>query len=805
MKKQEKNKMPENPVVKKRKPAKGSRSQVNDKDPAWDGGFILSLLEKIEIGYFEMDLGGNFSFFNEVLCSKMGYTSEELLGMNYRVYSKPEDIEFLKSIYQDIYRTGKPKTMINIVVIKKDGSQIIVEQSIALKRGPTGEAVGFQVVAREITERINAEQALKKSEEKYRTILETMEEGLFENDLKGNFTFVNDAGCRLLGYERDEIIGMNYRRIFSPEKAEYIYKDYNEIFKTGESKFLRDYEVIRKNGSVRIHQSNSMLLRDATGKPTGFSIFVQDVTEQKKAEEALRQNEEKYRMIAENVYDMIWTTDLNLVCTYVSPSVFRITGFTPQEFQKKPINEMATPESIAMVGKLLAEELVKEKSGNVDKGRSKTIEFEMVTKKGGTVWVEASATFTRDTSGNVTGVLGVTRDISERKQSEKEKARLEEQLLQAQKMESVGRLAGGVAHDFNNMLSVILGYSELIKLNLSESDPLMIDMMEIEKAATRSRDITRQLLAFSRKQIIAPMLVDLNGLITSIQKTLSRLIGEDIDLQFFPTDGLWKIKFDPSQMQQILINLAANARDAMPNGGKLTIETRKIYLDEAYCKMQIGISPGHYVLLGVSDDGVGMNKETLQNVFEPFFTTKETGKGTGLGLATVYGIVKQNDGFINVYSEPGKGTSFKIYIPRNIEEGEVSEEVEEAVVASGSGTVLLVEDDDMVRKMTTEMLEAIGYTVLPTGDPSEALTLCEKDDIHIDLLITDVIMPGMSGKELRDRIEANRPEIKVLFMSGYTSNVIVHRGVLEDGVHFVQKPFSMSDLARNVRNAIKHD
>jgi two-component system cell cycle sensor histidine kinase/response regulator CckA len=255
-------------------------------------------------------------------------------------------------------------------------------------------------------------------------------------------------------------------------------------------------------------------------------------------------------------------------------------------------------------------------------------------------------------------------------------------------------------------------------------------------------------------------------------------------------------------MQQVLINLTTNARDAMPGGGKLTVETANIYLNEAYCKMHLGFSPGYYVLLGVSDDGTGMDKETLQHLFEPFFTTKEPGRGTGLGLATVYGIVRQNGGFINVYSEPGKGTTFKIYIPRSLEEGDIQKEAKEESVASGSGTVLLVEDDDMVRRMTSEMLEAIGYTVTASGSPAEAESLCENQDLHIDLLITDVVMPGMSGKELRDRIQVKRPGMKVLFMSGYTSNVIVHRGVLEEGVHFLQKPFSMNDLAGKIREAM---
>ncbi len=398
---------------------------------------------------------------------------------------------------------------------------------------------------------------------------------------------------------------------------------------------------------------------------------------------------------------------------------------------------------------------------------------------------------------------GIILEITERKRAEAERASLESQLIQAQKMESVGRLAGGVAHDFNNMLSVILGYADLLRSRLSPDDPQLKDILAIEKAAGHSRDITRQLLAFSRKQIIDPKPVDLNELLGVTEKTLSRLIGEDIDLRFYPQEDLWKIKFDPSQMNQILVNLAVNARDAMPDGGKLTIETANTHLDETYCRGHLGFVPGAYVLLEVSDNGIGMDREVLSHVFEPFFTTKETGKGTGLGLATIYGIVKQNGGFINVYSEPGQGTTFKIYIPRILEEeSPVEVKQEDATVVPAAGRVLLVEDDEMVREVTKDILEAIGYTVLSVETPLDAITLCEKNGESIDLLLTDVVMPGLSGKELSDRIKVIRPDIKILFMSGYTSNVIVHHGILEAGVHFIQKPFAMRDLARKIRTVL---
>jgi len=754
-----------------------------------------SLLENIETAYFEVDLKGNYTYFNDVLCRRLGYSREELMDMNYRAYSKPENIEIIKRIYEEIYCTGKPKTMVNYEVFKKDGSRMIIEQSISLMRGPTGEPVGFQGVARDITERINTEETIKRSEEKYRRILASIEDGYYELDLRGNFTFFNDAGYRILGYEPDELRGMNYRAYTSPQTAQRLYEAFHRIYETGGAETMLDYEVIRKDGTTRYHEMSAGLLRSASGEPVGFHLLARDISKRKEAEEALRRSEEKYRTILETMEEGYFEVGLGGTITFTNDAATRLLGFTRDEIIGKNYRKYHSPDEAGQLYEVFHR--------IYETGKPEfLLDYEVKRKDGSVRNHQLNAALLRDASGKPKGFRILARDVTERKRVEKEKAQLEEQLLQAQKMESVGRLAGGVAHDFNNMLGVILGYAELIKLRLPEHDPLLKDVLEIEKAATRSRDLTGQLLAFSRKQIIAPVPVDLNELVMNTKKTLSRLIGEDVDLQFYPARDLWKIKFDPSQVQQILINLAANARDAMPDGGKLTVETANIYLNEAYCKMHIGFSPGHYVLLGVSDDGAGMDKETLQHLFEPFFTTKEPGRGTGLGLATVYGIVKQNSGFVNVYSEPGKGTTFKIYIPRSLEEGDMQKEAEEELVASGSGTVLLVEDDDMVRGMTSEMLEASGYTVVASGNPAEAESLCENDDVHIDLLLTDVVMPGMSGKELRDRIQAQRPGMKVLFMSGYTSNVIVHRGVLEEGVNFIQKPFSMSDLARKAREAM---
>lgn len=384
-------------------------------------------------------------------------------------------------------------------------------------------------------------------------------------------------------------------------------------------------------------------------------------------------------------------------------------------------------------------------------------------------------------------------DITERKQ-------IEEQFRQAQKMEAIGRLAGGVAHDFNNLLTVIIGHSALLLSQLKDTD-LGQDIKQIEKAGERAASLTRQLLAFSRKQVLQPKILDLNGIVSDVEKMLRRLIGEDIDLGIALDPGLGRVKADPGQVEQVILNLVINARDAMPWGGKITIETTNVNLDETYTRRHVGVESGPYVMLAVSDNGIGMDERTLAHIYEPFFTTKGKDKGTGLGLATVYGIVKQSNGHIWVYSEPGQGATFKVYLPRVEESLGVSEASSaRARPIRGSETILLVEDETQVRNLTRKILQENGYTVLEARHGEEALELCQQNEGPIHLLLTDVVMPGgMSGRELAERLLSLRPEIKVLYMSGYTDNAIIHHGVLDAGTAFIQKPFDPNALAHKVR------
>jgi len=407
----------------------------------------------------------------------------------------------------------------------------------------------------------------------------------------------------------------------------------------------------------------------------------------------------------------------------------------------------------------------------------------------------AAAVF--DEKGNLKHIRGFLLDVTEKRS-------LESQLIQTQKMESIGRLAGGVAHDFNNMLNVILGHTDLALDKVDITAPLYNNLKQIRKAASHSADITKQLLGFARKQTISPRALDLNQTIEATLKMLRRLIGEDIDLLWQPAPTLWPVKIDPSQVDQILANLCVNAGDAIAERGKITIETGMKTFDKAYCADHAGFVPGDFVLLAVSDNGCGMDQVTLANLFEPFYTTKGVGKGTGLGLSTVYGIVKQNNGFINVYTEPEKGTTFHIYLPRHGDKTARVPEKTSAYLPTGKGeTILIVEDEDAILELLQTMLLQLGYTVLAESSPGRALDLARDHDGRIHLLITDVVMPEMNGRELAGQLTAIYPKIKLLFMSGYTANVIAHQGVLDKGVHFIQKPFSMQDIAAQVHASLR--
>jgi two-component system cell cycle sensor histidine kinase/response regulator CckA len=637
----------------------------------------------------------------------------------------------------------------------------------------------------EIIERKQAEQALLESESKYRRLYDSLMDAFIRVDMSGRIMEFNQAYEALLGYSAEEFHRLTYVDL-TPERWHSFERDLvkNQILVRGYSD-IYEKEYRKKDGTEFPVEMRTFLIRDAAGRPEGMWAIVRDISERKRIEEALRKTEEKYSKAFQASPDWIVITTLAKgVFIEVNKAFESLSGFGREEVLGRTATEIGIwdkPEE----RRRLTDRLQREGSVHNMEAR-----FRLQSGTARTFLLSAEVI---EVEGQAC-VLTVARDMTELRS-------LEGQLRQAQKMEAVGRLAGGVAHDFNNMLGVILGYTDLALKRLNAQEPLYHDLQEVHNAARRSADLTRQLLAFSRKQIVAPKVLSLNDAVTQQQKMLGRLIGEDIDLKFIPGQDLWNARLDSSQVDQILANLAVNARDAIAGVGTVTIETANVTLDERYTRRHPYATPGDYVLLAVSDSGSGMDGETLERIFEPFFTTKGEGQGTGLGLSTVYGIVKQNKGSIQAYSEPGRGTTLKIYFPRFLGEAVPVEPVQETIL-SGSETVLIVEDEPQILLLAKRILEHYGYKTMEAGSPGEALLLLEKHRGPLHLLLTDVIMPHMTGLELKGRVEALHPGILTLFMSGYTQEVISERGLLDEKWAFIQKPFTVQDLAGKVRRVL---
>ena len=630
--------------------------------------------------------------------------------------------------------------------------------------------------------------ALQLSERRARSIIETAMDGFLVLNRAGTLLEVNDAYCAMVDYSRDELLAMTFQQLEAVKTAGEVATLLHKAFDMKYHRFESVHH--RKDGSRLIVDISSQVLPESPGE---LFAFIRDITDRKRNEETLRESEEKFSLTFKRAPVMAVITVLeNGTFLDVNDKFIELGGFTREEVLGKTSTE---------IGWLRTEDRQNLMVTLLRQGKVSNYEITSYTRDGSPI--ECLYHCELVTIGGVKRLLTMALDISERKRAEAEREKLETQLNQAQKMESIGRLAGGVAHDFNNMLGVILGNAELALEQVDPNQPLHADIREIQKSARRSADLTRQLLAFARKQTVSPQRLDLNNTIESMLRMLQRLIGENIDLVWLPDRNLWPIKMDPSQIDQILANLCVNARDAVMGVGRVTIETSRTIFNNVYCAQNAGTVPGEYACLAVSDNGKGMEKETLAKIFEPFFTTKEVGKGTGLGMAVVYGIVKQNSGFINVYSEPGKGTTIRIYLPRL--EGEVLDgpgtETVEAPRGKGE-TILLVEDEPAILNMGKRILERLGYRVLAAGTPNEALRLLREHDGAIALIITDVVMPEMNGRELADRAASIMPDIKCLFMSGYTADAIAHHGVLDPGVEFIPKPFTLKDLATKVRKVV---
>ncbi len=520
----------------------------------------------------------------------------------------------------------------------------------------------------------------------------------------------------------------------------------------------------------------------------------QEIANRKLADERFWESEDRYTNLVENVSDVIYSTGEDGAITSLNLAFEKITGWSRAAWLGKSFRSLIHPDDLPRVMGRFQQILMGE--------TPPLTEFRILSKSRDYLVGEFTGS-PQIKNGKVVGLFGIARDVTHRKKAEEEMVALQEQLRQSQKMEATGRLAGGIAHDFNNLLTIIKGYSQLSLIDLKEGDPLRGNIEEIQKASERAADLTRQLLAFSRRQVMEMKVLNLNTLLIDMEKMLRRVIGEDIALVTVLADALGRVKADTGQIENVIINLAVNARDAMPSGGKLIIETSNVELDEAYARSHVAVKPGRYVMFSVSDTGMGMTQEVKERIFEPFFTTKEKGKGTGLGSSTVYGIVKQSGGNIWVYSEPGSGTTFKIYLPRVDEPLEENGKiVSRGLLPCGNETVLVVEDEEEVRNLTVQILQRQGYRVLEASHGKEALYVFEKYRDPIHLVVTDVVMPEMSGSELAKHLSTLHPDVKLIYMSGYTDSAIIHNGILKAETPFIQKPFTPDILARRVREVL---
>ena len=741
------------------------------------------------------DLKGRFRMVNKVFCSRIGQREEEVLGRTGEELGLFLNQKRSADIFSELKRTGEV-THREILFNSSEGPRYALYSSRLMELD--GEKLILSSAV-DITDRKQAEAALRESEERFFKAFSLSPAPMVISDIRtGRFIDVNEQWLRMLEHTREETIGRT-----SYEQG--IWQDPDIRTRLGQR--------LRQEGSFRDEPirfiTKSGEIRDALWSAETVNLggsevmlsLIYDFTERKKAEDALRESESYNKMLFHDSHIPLAVLD-PVSCRFIDCNLaaLHIYGVSDagQIVGKRPEHVSAPQQYDGRPSEIVAAEKIHqalEQGGVLFEWRHQ--------RPNGEYW-DAEVhlvTFTHQSRKLMQLSL---QDITGRKQAELEREKMQHQLLQSQKMESIGRLAGGVAHDFNNMLSVILGHVELALQSMDQAQPLYPRLLNIRKAAERSAALTGQLLAFARKQTVAPKVLNLNETVTGMLKMLRRLIGENIDLAWMPGMQSGAIRIDPSQLDQILVNLCVNARDAIKDTGTITIETDATTLDEVSSAANPGAEPGEYVRLIVSDDGCGMDAATLSHLFEPFFTTKKMGKGTGLGLATTYGIVRQNKGFIHVYSEPGQGTTFRIYLPRHtpIPQEQPRATTTQSLAARGMETILLVEDEPMILDITTNMLKLQGYTILPASSPGEALRLAREHADTIHLLMTDVVMPEMNGRDLAEKLLTLFPELKLLFMSGYTANVIAQHGVLEKGVNFIQKPFALNDLAAKVREAL---
>jgi two-component system, cell cycle sensor histidine kinase and response regulator CckA len=734
---------------------------------------------------------GRFLEVNDVACRRLGYGRDELLALSPKDINAPWDPEALASVLAR-YAAGEAVTF-EQVHLTRDGRRIPVEihgRPFTFKGRPAVIAL-----VRDITERKQTEEALRRSEETFRALIETTQTGYVILDLEGRVVDANAEYLRLAGRTSlAAIVGRSVVEWTAPYDRERNAAEVARCLERGQVRGL-EIDYVDAQGRTTPIELNATVV--GQGASAQILTLCRDISGRKRAEQKRRQREERFRAIVETTAEWIWAIDTTGRHTYSNRGVERILGYTPEELAGQPARALLHPEERARVESLL---------------RAKTAAGEGWTglvlrwrhKDGSDRYLESNAVPILDSQGRLVGYQGSDRDITERKRAEAERERLQSELTQAQKMEAIGRLAGGVAHDFNNLLTALRGYADLTLLELDPGSRAAHNQRGIQEVVEQAKALTQQILAFSRRQVLQMANVDLNAELLSTGKMLRRLIGEEIEIVTSLQPDLRLVRGDKTQLQQVVVNLAINARDAMPHGGKLTISTSNAELPAELLPARPEPHASAYVKLTMADTGLGMDADTRNRVFEPFFTTKELGRGTGLGLATAYGIVRQHGGFIDVESAPGAGSLFTVYLPC----AEAATQAEApassaALAARGSETILVVEDDTTVRELVCRQLADCGYRVLAAVDPQEAFAQAFRHDGPIALVLTDVVMPGMNGREMYARLSTQRPGLRVLYMSGYAGEALAHHGgVLDAGLRLIQKPFSIADLTRAVREIL---
>jgi two-component system cell cycle sensor histidine kinase/response regulator CckA len=863
------------------------------------GDRFATILENISEGYYEVDLNGNFTFFNNAIIHITGYSQKELMGMNYHVYTVPGDAAAVKKIFNEVYSSGSTGKIIDYGITRKDGTMAWVEASASLLRDDSGRPIGFYGILRDRTEQNQVEEgyrrllemapnsitvtriedgrfmqvnnafckqtgykaeevigrteselniyaapsdrerllevlrrhgraegleikfqsktgrmldniisaqpikfrnedclltitmnisslkeaqsALRRSEEKHRQILETMEEGYYETDLKGNFTYFNESIRRIYGGSAEELMGMSYKQYLHPAQAEENQKAFNKIYRTGLPVKISDFEFICKDGSVRFIESSAYPLKDREGSTIGFWGISRDRTEQKRAEMALHKSEEQYRLLVDNANDGIYITQEGRV-KFFNPKTVAITGYSERELAEMAFDDLVHPEDKPMYDshrcKLEAQHV------------PEVFSFRILNKDKETRWVELSAISI--TWEGRAAALNFLRDITLHK-------RMEALLLQSRKMEAVGTLAGGIAHDFNNLLMGIQGNTSLALMDLDEKHPLYDKLKNIEQYVKAGASLTKQLLGTARggKYEVRP--TNLNSVVEASANMFGRT-RKEISIHKKFDGALWPIEVDRGQIEQVLLNLYVNALQAMPDGGDLYLETSNVRLDE-HDVQPYGVPAGKFIKFSVTDTGVGIDPKDLKRVFDPFFTTKDISRGTGLGLASAYGIISNHGGIISVYSEKGEGTTFNIYLPASdkkaVNYGERKKEV-----CTGKETVLFVDDEKGILEVGRLILQKLGYTAVTAKSGAEAAALYTRQKDRIDLVLLDMVMPGMSGSETFDALKAINADVKVVLCSGYSIDGQAKR-ILDRGCKgFIQKPFNMQELSAKLRQAL---